>query len=107
VKNIAFGFVVGFAGLCATLLLYGFYHDYWSPEAKRGFQNERNVSRVKLGMTMPEVAALMGQPITVGQSNTCPPQTQHTYQMPPGSSRHCAVAFDHSGRVAYVSKLAE
>lgn len=106
-KKLAFRFAVGFFSLCAALLLYGFYHDYWSPEARLGFHNQQNIKRVKPGMTMPEVAVIMGQPAFVSRSSGWPPKTQHTYQMPPGKSKYCDVEFDRMGRVVYVSRGSE
>lgn len=106
-KTLAFRFVVGFFGACAAVLLYGFYHDYWSPEARLGFQNQQNIQRVRPGMTMPEVAAIMGQPVFVSQLHGWPPKTRHTYQMPPGTSKYCDVEFDRMGRVDYVSRGSE
>jgi outer membrane protein assembly factor BamE (lipoprotein component of BamABCDE complex) len=99
--------LVVLVSLAAGLVLYGFYNDYFSPEARAGAVNGRNIRHVRPGMDTTQVHLIMGPPQDRSRFTWPATETIYGYQHRPGTSNSYQITVNSSGKVKSVGILEE
>jgi outer membrane protein assembly factor BamE (lipoprotein component of BamABCDE complex) len=93
--------------LAAGLVLYGFYNDYFSPEARVGAVNGRNIRQIRTGMDTTQVHRIMGPPQDRSRFTWPAAETIYSYQHRPGTSVSYQITVNSRGKVKSVGILEE
>lgn len=89
------------------LVLYANYDTHFSPQARIGAMNGRNIRRVRPGMDTTQMHRIMGPPQDRSRFIWPAPEIIYGYQHRPGTSDSYQITVNSGGKVKAVGILEE